>query len=272
MIVTTSQKASPAALEQAMQAAAHLGWTYMERRTLSLAQLRERLSEQLRAAGRFVERSQPMQVLVLANGAWHWYPDEAADSVFFHPSMAHVRIKRLMNGEHDVLLKVAELVDGDQVLDCTAGMASDAIMLAHGAGPSGAVTALESTPALAFLIAQGLQSYESRVLPLQTAMRSVSVCCTDHLTFLRQQADQSFDVVYFDPMFRKPLQDANVIDPLRVAVNAEALRLEAVQQAVRVARKRVILKETRYSPEFERLGFQLEHKFSGKISYGVIRL
>jgi 16S rRNA (guanine1516-N2)-methyltransferase len=272
MLVTTSQKASPVALEQAMQAAAALGWTYMERRTLSLAQLRERLEEQLQAVGRTCDCSKPMQTLVLANGAWHWYPDEIGESVFFHPSMAHVRIKRLMNGEHDVLLQVANLVDGDRVLDCTAGMASDSIVLAHGAGPHGSVTALESTPALAFLIEQGLQSYESRVLPLQAAMRAVNVRCIDHLTFLRQQAEQTFDVVYFDPMFRKPLQDANVIDPLRVAVNPDALRLEAVQQAVRVARKCVILKETRYSPEFERLGFQCERKFSGKICYGVIRL
>jgi 16S rRNA G966 N2-methylase RsmD len=268
MLVTTSQKASADAIAEAMQTALRFGWVYMERRTLSLAQLRERL----RVERELFSTSESIQTLVLANGVWNWYPDEQSGSVFFHPSMAHVRVKRLMKGESDVLLEVASLQQGESVLDCTAGMASDSIVFSHAVGETGSVTALESTVALAFLLERGLQTYDTSITPLQRAMRAIHVVQRNHLPFLMEQKDRSFDVVYFDPMFRQPLKDANVIDPLRSAVNADSLQLRAVQEAIRVARRLVIMKETRCSAEFERLGFRVERKSSGKISYGVIRI
>lgn len=80
------------------------------------------------------------------------------------------------------------------------------------------------------------------------------------------------DIVYFDPMFREPITDSASINPLRHYANGEPLDEESVREAVRVARKTVVLKEARYSGEFERLGFSLPERGKSKITYGVISI
>ncbi|MBQ1913638.1 MAG: protein-L-IsoD(D-D) O-methyltransferase, partial [Selenomonadaceae bacterium] len=88
--------------------------------------------------------------------------------------------------------------------------------------------------------------------------------------FLREQPDKSFDVVYFDPMFRHPLMESENLNPLRAVADHRPVSLEAISEAKRVARHRVVLKENSRSLEFARLGFT---KMAGgqysKIRYGV---
>ena len=48
--------------------------------------------------------------------------------------------------------------------------------------------------------------------------------------------------------------------------------MESVREAVRVARKTVVMKEARSSGEFERLGFTLPERGKSKITYGVISI
>ena len=80
-------------------------------------------------------------------------------------------------------------------------------------------------------------------------------------------------MVYFDPMFRKPLTASNGISPLRSVANHAALSVEAVEEAKRVARSRVVMKEANGSEEFDRLGFKkiMGGKYS-KVHYGVMDL
>ena len=93
----------------------------------------------------------------------------------------------------------------------------------------------------------------------------------DYLDYLRQQKDNSYDVVYFDPMFRKPLTASNGISPLRSVANHAPLSEEAVAEALRVARQRVVMKEASGSEEFARLGFhQLMGGKYSKVHYGVM--
>ena len=42
--------------------------------------------------------------------------------------------------------------------------------------------------------------------------------CADYEDFLREQADDSFDAVYFDPMFRHPFTESAGIHPLRFRI------------------------------------------------------
>jgi 16S rRNA (guanine1516-N2)-methyltransferase len=259
MFVTTAVSASYEEQQIAIDVARKNGWIYLNRKRDTLNQLRKKIGES----------GWDSPFLVYVNGIWRWYTDPAA-AVFFHPSMAYVRLKRLLHGEADVMLSIAKIQSGETILDCTAGMASDSIVFSHAIGSSGKVIALESTPALAFLVQQGLQNYQSVMQPLVEAMRRINIVNTDHLSYLQKLPDQSVDVVYFDPMFRKRVVDANVLDPIRLAVNNEPLHLDAIVEAKRVARRLVMLKELKDSPEFARLGFKLARKPSGKIAYGVI--
>jgi len=177
-------------------------------------------------------------------------------SVFFHPGMAHVRIKQLAAGETDRMVETMGLGPGMTVLDCTLGLGSDAIVAAFVTGPDGRVTGLEAVGPLAFLVRYGLKHYlaAGRV---GEAMARIEVLGADYRAVLPRLPDASYDVVYFDPMFRRPVFHSSGIAPLRKLAEAAPLERGAVEEALRVARCRVVMKERRDSPEFDRLGFRV---------------
>ena len=78
---------------------------------------------------------------------------------------------------------------------------------------------------------------------MHAALRRIKVVNADYLDFLKRQPDKSFDSIYFDPMFRYPLTDSKNINPLRSVADHRPLSEEAVAEARRVARHRVVMKE-----------------------------
>ena len=197
----------------------------------------------------------------------------AEGELFFHPGMSHLRIKNLLLGHGDHLVSALGLVEGMHVLDCTLGTGADAIVESFAVGAQGTVTALEANPLIAAVIADGLAHATGDNYDMHAAMRRITVHHADALTFLRAQADGSCDVVYFDPMFRRPLHESAGMNALRALADSRALTTETIAEARRVARRRVVMKERRESAEFERLGFT--HLTGGKysrIAYGVMEV
>ena len=128
----------------------------------------------------------------------------AEGELFFHPGMAHLRIKNLRSGQGDHLVHALGLTEGMCVLDCTLG---------------------------------------------------------------------SYDAVYFDPMFRRPVHESEGMNALRVLADARALTAEVIAEARRVARRRVVMKERQGSREFARLGFtDLAGGKYSRIAYGVMEI
>lgn len=243
-------------LRKAAELAQRYGWTGVPRRRDSVRQLFRKYND---------------NELVLVTGKELNYYRGSDPPVFFHPSMAQLRIKRMMKGEPDFLLSLLEVAPGDTVLDCTAGLASDSIVFSYASGPQGQVTALESAPVLAMLLKEGLADYRSGLEEVDAAMRRIRIVQGNHLDYLRQAGERSVDIVYFDPMFRTPIEQSDSLSPLRNMANADALSREAVEEARRVARRAVVLKEHRGSPEFARLGFPVVERSGSKIAYGVIK-
>jgi 16S rRNA (guanine1516-N2)-methyltransferase len=258
MLVTTKYEPAPEMQLYAQYIANQFGWRYVERKNDTLAQLRKRY-----------EMTESM--MVLTNEGWRWYLADDSPAVFFHPSMSHVRVKRCIRGEQDPMIKIAEISEGDSVLDCTAGMCSDAIVFSHAVGDTGKVDAIESTTALFFLVREGLKHYQTDIEPLRLAMNRIRIINDDHFTFLQTLPDKCYDVVYFDPMFRTPPSEVSAISSLRNSLNQQSLDMLTIEQALRVARKVVLMKETTGSPEFDRLGFTVSRRNSGNITFGVIR-
>ena len=83
---------------------------------------------------------------------------------------------------------------------------------------------------------------------------------------------KAVDVVYLDPMFRYSVQGSSNMQPLHQIADRRPLRRELLQEACRVARRRVVVKEAVHSPEWERLGIQ---DFSGgrysRVRYGILK-
>ena len=194
-----------------------------------------------------------------------------AGELFFHPNTAHLRIKNLRQGQGDRLIDAAKISAGMKILDCTLGLGSDAIVESFAVGEGGKVIALEINPVLAEIVRFGLKNFSAESEIILNAMRRVEVVTADYLDYLKSAADKSFDAVYFDPMFRHPINKSSGINPIRPVADHRPLSSEAVKEACRVAKNCVIMKENSRSGEFERLGFKIAEggKYSS-ISFGVI--
>ncbi len=256
MIVSTSIKPPEADVAKAKELAAELDARYVPRRSESLAGMRRKRGEN--------------RLLIVSSEGLKYYEDDAP-AFYYHPSMAFVRVKRLRRGESDPLIDQSGCEPGDRVLDCTAGLCADALVFSYAVGEQGSVTALESEPLLHAIVREGLAAYKTRLPDVDAALRRIRAERIHHLDKLAGLPDDSFDIVYFDPMFRRPLHDSSALEPLRSVANPEALSEEAVRHAVRVARKSVMLKEHKMSGEFERLGFRrLQPNKTSTTTYGVI--
>ncbi|MHB8171105.1 MAG: class I SAM-dependent methyltransferase [Thermincolia bacterium] len=192
---------------------------------------------------------------------------------YFHPSMAKLRIKQLARGLTDPMVEAMVLQPGDTILDCTLGLAADALVSSYVTGPRGCVVGLEGVKILAALVEKGLQTYRDTNPEVTVAARRIEVQAIHHLEYLICLPDNSFDVVYFDPMFRRPRIKSSSMNTLREITMVDSISPEAIYHAQRVARKRVILKETNGSLEFSRLGFlQVQGGKYSPVAYGVIAM
>lgn len=256
-VVTTSRKPHAAAKALARETAARLSLPYVPRGTLS--------SEEVRA------RSGADCLLVARAGGLRLETPEG--ELFFHPNMSHLRVKNLRKGQSDHLVEAMGLTRGMSVLDGTLGFGADAIVASFVTGETGRVVGVEASPLIEAVVHDGLAHFAGENAVMTAAMRRIETHCADALAFLRAQPAKSFDVVYFDPMFRHPLLASENLNPLRYAADHRAATPELIAEARRVARHRVVMKETSKSGEFARLGFPevVGGKYS-PVHYGVLRV
>ena len=254
LIITTAQRPDAGTARQAEEIARELGVPYIQRNKESLE---------------IISQGSQNNILVVASKGLKLITPQG--DFVFHPSMSKLRIRNMVRGEGDALAAAMDLSPGNTVLDCTLGLGADAILTAFAVKSAGRVIGLESNPLLAFIVKEGLRTYKDENQDLNEAMRRVEVICANHQEYLTKQLDASFDVVYFDPMFRRPVSRSSSMEPLRRLAIPDAVTVETINEAKRVAARRVVLKETRNSPEFARLGF---HQVVGgrysPVAYGII--
>ncbi|HZK83169.1 MAG TPA: class I SAM-dependent methyltransferase [Desulfosporosinus sp.] len=201
----------------------------------------------------------------------------------FHPSMALIRLMHLLNGRSDRYLEATQLKAGDTLIDATLGLGTEALLGAWAVGDKGSVLALEQSPILAAFVQDGLNHF-TEIVPdarnnykqaawdaLERASRRIEVRWGEHCESLKRIPSRSAHVVYFDPMFRHTCKQSDSIVPLHRWSDHNPLHHEAVLEACRIARNRVVLKERKDSPEFQRLGFNIlpGGRYS-TVDYGVI--
>lgn len=174
--------------------------------------------------------------------------------VRFSPGMARLRIKRLQaRRREDRLVELAQFRPGDCVLDCTLGLAADALVAAWAVGASGRVVGLEKSLVLFALVSAGLARLES------SPACSIDVRHEEASTFLARQPARSFDVVCFDSMFDRPRRCAPAFELIRRHAEHAPLKPATLEDARRVARRSVVVKLARHSAEWRRLNLEPEH-------------
>ncbi|MBQ8682250.1 MAG: class I SAM-dependent methyltransferase [Selenomonadales bacterium] len=254
-VVTTSAKGEAEKEAEARALASALGAPYVPRNKMPMAHLKEVCGTDT-------------VVLVTREGI---EADTERGRCFFHLSMAQLRTQNIDRGTSDHMAEAMGLTEGMSVLDCTMGLASDAVVASYIVGAKGKVVGIEKSPVVHLIVSRGIEDFTSDDERLMQAVKRVQATEQDALDYLRKAEDGSFDVVYFDPMFRAPVHTSANFKPMRSIVETDAVSAEMVTEALRVARRRVVLKETRDSDEFARLGFTKRYggKYS-RIQYGVI--
>ncbi|MFM2152458.1 MAG: hypothetical protein RL199_893 [Pseudomonadota bacterium] len=169
-----------------------------------------------------------------------------------HPGMGLVRLRRLMREtEPDPLLEVAGLRAGDHVVDATFGFGQDSLVFAFAVGEAGRVTALEASPLLAGLAMEGMHRWPE---PGGELTRRIDLHRAEARDWMHAAPTASADVVYLDPMFRKPKASAPDFAVLRLVAHTAPLDLELLTEARRVARRLVVVKDAWPGHELVRLG------------------
>lgn len=146
----------------------------------------------------------------------------------WHPAMLHAM--RETGGRHP-LIRLTGAAKGDTVVDCTLGLGTDARFLSEWTGTR--VIGLESVPVVAAFTADGLRRVGA----------DVEVVCARATDWLAAQPSGSVDVVVADPMFpgREGTKN-NSLDPIRWAGDHRPLDVAWRDEALRVARKAVVVR------------------------------
>jgi 16S rRNA (guanine1516-N2)-methyltransferase len=159
--------------------------------------------------------------------------------------LAYLRLLRAKKGEIDPLVAAADLKPGEQVLDATLGLAGDALLAGHATQTK--VIGLEKDGLLCAFTAAGLKRLKQRP-------PEIEIVQIDHRDFLRAQKAKSFDVVLLDPMFQKPGDAGPSFSLLRKYGEHSRLEKETLEEARRVSRRGVLVKDSARGEELRRLG------------------
>ncbi|RHW42274.1 hypothetical protein D1B31_06540 [Neobacillus notoginsengisoli] len=255
MFVTTAGRVNEKMIDSAKSVSTQLGIPYVPRRKKSIQQLQSEAQS---------------SCIVTGNERFNLFAYGESDPFYFHPSSAMFRVKRLLDGGTDPLIEAADLKDGESFLDCTLGLASDSIVASCVIGESGNVTGIEGNQYVSFIVKNGLKTWDSGLSALDEAMQRVNVIHREAVAFLKTQPDNSWDCVYFDPMFEESIEESEGIKGLRQFALHGGIGAEEFAEAYRVARKRVVLKDHYKSRRFDLYDFKRTIRKTAKFHFGYI--
>ncbi|WP_432358804.1 class I SAM-dependent methyltransferase [Sporosarcina sp. UB5] len=254
-VITTAGRPDTLTFELAEIASQALGFPVIERKKRSVLR---------------IQREYDADVLVAGKDRYELYRKGMEDPLFFHPNSAAFRFKRMLKGEIDPLIEASALTEGDTFLDCTLGLASDSIIASYVIGRNGRCVGLEADPAVAFLVKQGLRKFPVSSEELADSMSRINVIQTEAVEFLANQPDNSWDVVYIDPMFHAPIEESLNFKPLRQAGVHTSLSEKWMEEAFRVCIRRVVVKERFDSVVFDQFNMERKIRPNTKFHFGFL--
>ena len=201
------------------------------------------------------------KILVVYKDKYVYYEKDV--KLFFHPDTAMFRIKN----NNDVLCEI--LKDCTSVFDATLGLGRDSIVLSYN---DKKVVACESSEIIYFITSTGLKNYKTENEKLNSAMKKITCYKENSLDFLKKMPDNSFDAVYFDPMFQENIKESENLTALKKVADNNYLTTELLDQAKRVAKKKIVLKAHFKDSTFEKFNFWRRVRENTKFHYGIIDL
>lgn len=190
-------------------------------------------------------------------------------TLFWHPNMSELKIKSISDGNKEPLIEATKLEDGNSILDCTLGLAGDSLVFSAVVGNRGTVVGTEVNKYIAYLSKEGLENYKGAK---GETISNIKVINESYEDYLLKQLDNSFDIVYFDPMFKEGNLKSTTINSFRAFAEHKGLTKSILKEALRVCKKRVVIKERQGFNDFKSLGIEKYYgsKKTGSIIYGII--
>lgn len=162
------------------------------------------------------------------------------EHIFVNPGL--IKLKRFDGAAHPLIRAVAppEGPAVDRVVDATIGLASDAVQLAWVLDVQ--VEGIESSPAICCLLEEGLVRMGRLSQRWSEVTGRISVKEGRAVDRLAELPEGSRPVVFFDPMFERPLEAVPGFDVFRRVAEHAPLDVPTLEQAIRVAAHRVVVK------------------------------
>ena len=230
VVVTTDRKPTQEMLKEAKEVAQRLGAPLTPRRHRTISSIMR-------------EFNRP--VLVVNRDLTLTLHTLKGQKLFFHPGLFKIRLLNYLAGGKESLVEAMDLKEGETVLDCNLGLAQDALMAAFVSKRP--VVGLEKEPVIYEIVKRGLKSFkpEGKLKVAEFAFNLVEPKLADNYQYLKALPDNSYDVVYFSPMFIKPKWKDGVMMPFREVAVKDFISPQTLKEAERVARKRVVIKVNR---------------------------
>jgi len=227
VVITTDRKPSPEMLNEAKLLSKELGAPFVKRRNRTISS---------------IKRDFKRGVLVVNRDLTLTLHTLGGNKLFFHPGLFKIRLLNYIRSGSEALIDAMELREGERVLDCNLGLAQDALMAAFVSKAQ--VVGLEKSRVIYEIVKRGLSSYTpaGKLKVADFAFSLVKPLWADNFTYLSSLPDNSYDVVYFSPMFIKPKWKDGVMMPFREVAVKDFLSEELLLEAERVARRRVVIK------------------------------
>ena len=139
------------------------------------------------------------------------------------------------------------------ILDATAGLGRDAIILAN-LGTK--LTLVEQSPVLAMLLAQAIEAAQEDDLFTQATEHGFDLYQANAASFMDEKTIPECDVVYLDPMYPEKMKSALVkkdMQMLQALIGHSSDETNAVllKSALQFAKQRVVVKRPKGAPELE---------------------
>lgn len=253
--VTVSQKAGDILKEKARKLAFSLALPYHDRGMYSLKKL-----------GTVYAKT--MWLVVAKNGNYLWKDGQA---YHFHPNMAELRVREWAINGRDYLAQILLEKPVHCFLDATFGIGSDAIVASYVLPPTAVVVAVEKSLPVYLIAKTGMLTYQHpENIKMTAAVKRIKLLHWDILEYLQTLQDQSVDAIYFDFMFTHTVARSTNLNTLRTFAETGGMNEKIWQEAIRVARQRIILKDRPYGKWFRLCPPDLFYggKYS-KVKYGV---
>lgn len=170
----------------------------------------------------------------------------------FHLQMAKLRALNWERKRQDHFADLLHETSPERFLDATFGRGSDAIMAAYTLPENVEIISLEKSFPVYAVGREGLRSMKVSEAPaLTAALRRIHLLHADVSDYLKKQPDNHFDVIYFDFMFHHTVSQTNNLVDLRIFAAQSRLDEILWEDAKRVAKKRIIVKNRPFASWFK---------------------